>query len=88
MPHYPKETNLINYINRAEIVKNFTNFACGFGGEAIKFWRHQTGRFRFTFARVFDGSPFFARKKTIDGERFLKRIQVLIGVRGWFVVGN
>jgi hypothetical protein len=30
----------------------------------------------------------FGAKKTIDGERFLKRIRVLIGVRGWFVVGN
>jgi len=45
MPHYPKETNLINYINRAEIVKNFTNFACGFGGEAIKFWRSSNRAF-------------------------------------------
>jgi len=45
MPHYLKELNLINYINRAEIVKNFTNFACGFGGGAIKFWRSSNRAF-------------------------------------------
>ena len=37
MPHYSKVSNLINYINRAEIVKYFTNFACGSGGGKIKF---------------------------------------------------
>ncbi len=36
-PQSLKATNLINCINRAEIVKNFTNFACGFYERAIKF---------------------------------------------------
>lgn len=34
---YPETTKLIYYIKRAEIVKNFTNFACGFGAVPIKF---------------------------------------------------
>src|SRR6201986_1199413 len=38
-PHYLKKLNLIIYINRTEIVKNFTNFACGLSGGAIRFWR-------------------------------------------------
>lgn len=37
MPQSFKAINLINYINRAEIVKNFTNFACDFCERAIKF---------------------------------------------------
>jgi hypothetical protein len=28
-PDFLKAMNLINYINRTEIVKNFTNFTCG-----------------------------------------------------------
>lgn len=34
-PRYSKAINLINYINRAEIVKNFTNFTCGVCKRAI-----------------------------------------------------
>ena len=34
-----KATNLIYYINRAEIVKNFTNFACDVYKRTIKFRR-------------------------------------------------
>jgi len=34
-----KTTKLILCINRTEIVKNFTNFACGAGAGPIKFWR-------------------------------------------------
>jgi hypothetical protein len=36
-PTSQKQRKLIHYINRAEIVKNFTNFACEVGGGAIKF---------------------------------------------------
>jgi hypothetical protein len=36
-PRYPEALKLINNINRGEIVKNFTNFACGVGGGPIKF---------------------------------------------------
>jgi hypothetical protein len=40
-------------------------------------------------ARVFDGFTVFWPKKTIDGERFLKRILLFTFWRlGWFVVGN
>jgi hypothetical protein len=49
---------------------------------------HQTGSFLLEIARVFDGvHRFFAVEKTIDGERFLKRIHVRIGV-GCSFVGN
>jgi hypothetical protein len=85
-PHYPKKLNLIYYINHAEIVKNFTNFACGVGGEKIRFRRHQNSRFT-TFVRMFDGFTVFCIKKTIDGERFLERIRVSHWL-GLFVVGN
>jgi hypothetical protein len=44
LPHYLKTLNLINYINLFEIVKNFTNFACGIGGKAIRF-RRSSNRF-------------------------------------------
>jgi hypothetical protein len=39
LPNFAKTRKLIYYINRDEIVKNFTNFACGFGGVKIKFPR-------------------------------------------------
>jgi hypothetical protein len=38
-PSFPEALNLINNINRGEIVKNFTNFACGAGAGTIKFPR-------------------------------------------------
>jgi hypothetical protein len=38
-PCYGKTLKLINNINRGEIVKNFTNFACGVAAGPIKFWR-------------------------------------------------
>jgi hypothetical protein len=38
-PSFPKTTKLIYYINRGEIVKNFTNFACGVAARALKFLR-------------------------------------------------
>jgi len=74
LPTCLKTLKLINYINLAEIVKNFTNFACGIGEGPIKFPR-SSNRFVSAFARVFDGFTVFCSKKTIDGERFLKRIQ-------------
>jgi len=52
-PHSLKTLKLIYYINLAEIVKNFTNFACGIGDGAIKF-RRFIKPVRFCFARVFD----------------------------------
>jgi hypothetical protein len=39
LPRYLKTLKLINYINLSEIVKNFTNFACGIGEGPIKFRR-------------------------------------------------
>jgi hypothetical protein len=55
----------------------------------LNFGVHQTGRFRFLFARLFDGVHRFLAQKTIDGEQFLKRIQVRVAFFcGWFVVGN
>ena len=76
-PRYLKATNLINYINRAEIVKNFTNFACGVCERAIKYSRSSNRLGFLNFARGFVvKSPFLEVKKTIDGERFLKRIPV------------
>jgi len=36
-----KAQKLIHIINRAEIVKNFTNFTCGFRGGPITVWHHQ-----------------------------------------------
>jgi len=38
-PNFRETLNLINNIKRGEIVKNFTNFACGAGAGAIKFPR-------------------------------------------------
>jgi hypothetical protein len=73
-PRYPKARKLIYYINRAEIVKNFTNFTCGCGEGPIRFRRSSNGRFRPRVARVFDVFTVFCCKKTIDGEGFLKRI--------------
>jgi hypothetical protein len=63
--HYSKELNLINYINRAEIVKNFTNFTCGFGGGTIKFWFVKPGVSAPCSHGVLMGSPFFARRKQL-----------------------
>jgi hypothetical protein len=50
-PHYLKTLKLINYINLAEIVKNFTNFTCGIGEGAIKF-RRSTNRPASAFGRA------------------------------------
>jgi hypothetical protein len=44
IPRYPKITKLIYYINRDEIVKNFTNFACGVAARALKFLRSSNRR--------------------------------------------
>jgi hypothetical protein len=68
-PRYPKTQNLINNINRDEIVKNFTNFACRAGAGPIKFWRSSN---RFVFARslrgVFDGvHRFLQLRKQLTG---------------------
>jgi len=66
MPHYLKQSKLIIYINHAEIVKNFTNFACGFGGGAIKFWRSSNRAFPLHVrASVWWSSPFFAQRKQL-----------------------
>jgi len=85
MPHYLKETKLIKNINRCEIVKNFTNFACGFGGGFTKFWCIKPGVSASCSHECLIEFTVFCAKKTIDGEQFLKRIQVRNGVCGWFV---
>jgi hypothetical protein len=68
-PHYAKELNLINYINLAEIVKYFTNFACGVGAMAIKFPR-SSNRFVSVSAlrKCLMKFTVSCAKKTIDGE--------------------
>jgi len=60
-PRFSEATKLINYINRAEIVKNFTNFACGVCERAIKYPAFiEPARFSLIHARV-----------SGDGHRFL-----------------
>src|SRR6476646_10856805 len=63
-PQYSKTLNLINYITRAEIVKNFTNFACGIGEGPIRFRRSSTGP-HLHWHEWLMGSPFFAAKKQL-----------------------
>jgi hypothetical protein len=47
----------------------------------LDFGIHRTDGFRYKFARVFDGFTGFCAKKTIDGEQFLKRIQLFTSAR-------
>ena len=69
LTHWLKTLNLIYFINLAEIVKNFTNFACGIGEGAIRF-RRSLDECVSAFARLFDKFTVFCCKKTIDGEEF------------------
>jgi hypothetical protein len=62
-------------------VKNFTNFACGAAAGAIKFPRSSNRDVSAAGLReCLMEFTVFCSKKTIDGERFLKRIHVRIGL--------